>query len=119
MGSLSGSAVGAARGRRCDGEGPRPVEREHRDGGQGNREGWNSQYIVWLFAIAAVSLVLFILIELWVDDPLVDLRLYRNATYSMASLVGVLLGFAMYGTSLLLPLLSQTDQPLSIVLDKS
>ena len=71
---------------------------------QGNREGWNSQYIVWLFVIAAVSLVLFVLIELWVGDPLVDLRLYRNATYSMATLVGVLLGFAMYGSSLLLPL---------------
>jgi MFS transporter, DHA2 family, multidrug resistance protein len=71
---------------------------------QGNREGWNSQYIVWLFVIAAVSLVLFVLIELWIHDPLVDLRLYRNATYSMATLVGVLLGFAMYGTSLLLPL---------------
>ena len=70
---------------------------------QGNREGWNSQYIVWLFVIAAVSLVLFVLIELWVGDPLVDLRLYRNATYSMATLVGVL-GFAMYGSSLLLPL---------------
>ena len=70
---------------------------------QGNREGWNSQYIVWLFVIAAVSLLLFVLIELWVGDPLVDLRLYRNATYSMATLVGVLLGFAMY-SSLLLPL---------------
>ena len=71
---------------------------------QGNREGWSSQYIVWLFVIAAVSLVLFVLIELWVRDPLVDLRLYRNATYSMATLVGVLLGFAMFGSSLLLPL---------------
>jgi MFS transporter, DHA2 family, multidrug resistance protein len=71
---------------------------------QGNREGWSSPYIVWLFVIAAVALVLFVLIELWRGDPLVNLRLYRNATYSMASLVGVLLGFAMYGTSLLLPL---------------
>jgi EmrB/QacA subfamily drug resistance transporter len=71
---------------------------------QGNREGWSSQYIVWLFVIAAVALLLFGLIELWVGDPLVDLRLYRNATYSMATLVGVLLGFAMYGSSLLLPL---------------
>ena len=59
---------------------------------------------MWLFVIAAVSLLLFVLIELWVGDPLVDLRLYWNATYSMASLVGVLLGFAMYGSSLLLPL---------------
>jgi DHA2 family multidrug resistance protein len=71
---------------------------------QGNREGWSAPYIVWLFAIAALSLVLFMLIEFWVGEPLVDLRLYRNTTYSMATLVGVFLGFAMYGSSLLLPL---------------
>jgi DHA2 family multidrug resistance protein len=71
---------------------------------QGNREGWSSPYIVGLFSIAGVALLLFVLVELWVGDPLIDLRLYRNATYSMATLVGVLLGFAMFGTSLLLPL---------------
>jgi MFS transporter, DHA2 family, multidrug resistance protein len=71
---------------------------------QGNREGWSSQYIVWLFIIAAVSLLLFVLIELCVPDPLVNLRLYRSANYTMATLVGVLLGFGMFGTSLLLPL---------------
>ena len=71
---------------------------------QGNREGWSSPYIVGLFSIAGVALVLFVLVELWVGDPLIDLRLYRNATYSMATMVGVLLGFAMFGTSLLLPL---------------
>lgn len=71
---------------------------------QGNREGWSSQYIVWLFGIAGVSLALFVLIELWVRDPLVNLRLYRHASYAMATLVGALLGFAMFGTSLLVPL---------------
>lgn len=71
---------------------------------QGNREGWNSHYILWLFIIAGVSLVLFLLIELCIRDPLVDLRLYRNSTYSMATLVGVLLGFGMFGSNLLVPL---------------
>src|SRR5262245_54556900 len=71
---------------------------------QGNREGWSSTYIVGLFSIASVALVLFVVVELWVRDPLIDLRLYRNATYSMATLVGALLGFAMFGTRLFLPL---------------
>ena len=71
---------------------------------QGNREGWSSHYIVWLFIIAGVSLALFVLIELWVREPLVIFRLYRNATYAMATLVGVFLGFAMFGSNLLLPL---------------
>jgi DHA2 family multidrug resistance protein len=71
---------------------------------QGNREGWSSQYIVWLFIIAGVSLGLFVLIELCVCEPLVDLRLYWKPSYAMASFVGVLLGFGMFGSNLLLPL---------------
>jgi DHA2 family multidrug resistance protein len=71
---------------------------------QGNREGWNSHYILWLFVIAGVSLALFLLIELCVGDPLVDLRLYWNSTYTMATVVGVLLGFSMFGSNLLVPL---------------
>jgi DHA2 family multidrug resistance protein len=71
---------------------------------QGNREGWNSPYIVRLFIIAGVALSLCVLIELWVRDPLVDLRLYRKSSYAMATLVGALLGFGMFGSSLLVPL---------------
>jgi len=71
---------------------------------QGNREGWSSHYILWLFVIAGVSLALFLLIELCVREPLVDLRLYRNPTYAMATVVGVLLGFGMFGSNLLTPL---------------
>jgi EmrB/QacA subfamily drug resistance transporter len=71
---------------------------------QGNREGWNSHYILWLFVITGVSLSLFLLIELCVRDPLVNLRLYRNTTYTMATVVGGLLGFAMFGSNLLVPL---------------
>jgi DHA2 family multidrug resistance protein len=71
---------------------------------QGNREGWNSHYILWLFVIAGVSLAFFLLIELCAREPLVDLRLYRNSTYSMATLVGAFLGFGMFGSNLLVPL---------------
>jgi MFS transporter, DHA2 family, multidrug resistance protein len=71
---------------------------------QGNREGWTSHYILWLFIIAAISLVLFLLIELCIREPLVDLRLYRNASYSMATLIGVFLGFGLFSSNLLVPL---------------
>ncbi len=74
---------------------------------QGNREGWGSYDIVSLFLIACISLGLFTLIELWAGDPLINLRLYRNATYAMASFVGALLGFGMFGVHLLLPLFLQ------------
>ncbi|HXH08614.1 MAG TPA: DHA2 family efflux MFS transporter permease subunit [Alphaproteobacteria bacterium] len=71
---------------------------------QGNIEGWNSHYILSLFLIAAGALALFLAVELWGRDPLVDLRLYRNPTYAVATLVGVFLGFAMFAQNLLVPL---------------
>jgi DHA2 family multidrug resistance protein len=74
---------------------------------QGHQEGWSSSYIVWLFIIAGVSLGLFVLLELKAGDPLINLRLYRNATYAMASFAGLLLGFGMFGFHLLLPLFLQ------------
>jgi len=74
---------------------------------QGNREGWSSLYIVWLSIIASVSLGLFVVIELGAHDPLINLRLYRNSTYAMASFAGLLLGFGMFGFHLLLPLFLQ------------
>lgn len=71
---------------------------------QGNIEGWDSPYIISLFLVAGFSLVLFLVVELWGRQPLVDLRLYRNPMYSMATFVGTLLGFGMFGSNLLVPL---------------
>jgi MFS transporter, DHA2 family, multidrug resistance protein len=71
---------------------------------QGNIEGWNSHYIISLFVIAGLALVLFLGVELLVRDPLVDLHLYRNSTYAVATFVGVLMGFGMFGQNLLVPL---------------
>ena len=62
---------------------------------------------MWLFIIASVSLVLFVVIELGTHDPVINLRLYRNTTYAMASIAGLLLGFGMFGFHLLLPLFLQ------------
>src|SRR5262249_39927189 len=40
---------------------------------QGHRHGWDSPFIQRLFVVAGVLFVLFVLIELWRDEPLVDL----------------------------------------------
>ncbi len=71
---------------------------------RGNIEGWSSQYIVSLLIIAVVFLVAFLVVEVCIRDPLVDLRLYRNPTYSTASFVGVLLGFSNFSSNLLVVL---------------
>jgi EmrB/QacA subfamily drug resistance transporter len=54
---------------------------------QGRDEGWNSQYIVTLFAIAVVAGVGFVVTELRHAEPFVELRLFKNLAFTMASLV--------------------------------
>jgi EmrB/QacA subfamily drug resistance transporter len=54
---------------------------------QGREEGWNSRYIVTLFAIAVVAGVGFVVTELRQAEPFVELRLYKNVAFAMASLV--------------------------------
>lgn len=71
---------------------------------QGNIEGWGSHAIIALFIIAGTTLLLFLAIEIYIREPLVDLRLYRNPTFAMATLVGVLLSLGMMSSNLLVVL---------------
>lgn len=57
---------------------------------QGRREEWTSPYILGLFAISGISFVLFVVIELSIANPVVDLRLYRHIPFTMGSLVALL-----------------------------
>jgi MFS transporter, DHA2 family, multidrug resistance protein len=54
---------------------------------QGHRHGWDSPFIQRLLMVAVASFVAFLILELWQDDPLVDLRLYGNLAFSIVSVV--------------------------------
>ncbi len=78
---------------------------------EGNKDDWfGSPFIVKLSALAAVSLVLFVVIELTARRPLVNLRLLARRNFGLGTLSNTLVGFALYGSVFLLPLyLSQTQ----------
>jgi EmrB/QacA subfamily drug resistance transporter len=62
-----------------------------------NDHAWGSARVLALFAIAAVSLTLFVLLELHQRLPMLDLSLFRNSTFSGANTVMFLVGLAMFG----------------------
>lgn len=68
---------------------------------QGRREGWDSSYIMTLFSIGTVSTLLFLLIEWRSASPLVDLRLFRYVSFTLASLVVFISTVAFRGTGVL------------------
>lgn len=74
---------------------------------QGQREGWDSAYIRGLFAIAGVFFVAFLLLELRGKQPFVDLKLYSNARFVIASLASMLFDAAFNSANFLTALMLQ------------
>jgi MFS transporter, DHA2 family, multidrug resistance protein len=71
---------------------------------EGNKDDWfGSPFIVRLSIIAAVALVLFFVIELSAEKPLLNLRLLLRRNFGFGILANILLGFALYGSVYILP----------------
>jgi len=76
---------------------------------KGQREDWfESHFILFLSLIAAASLIFVVIWEWRHKDPIIDLHLFRDRTFGVSNLLMFMLGFALLGSTLLLPLFSQT-----------
>ena len=76
---------------------------------KGQREDWfESHFIVVLSVISAAALIFAVIWEWRHKDPIVELHLYRERTFATANFLMFMLGFALLGSTLLLPLFMQT-----------
>ncbi len=76
---------------------------------QGERDDWfQSNTIVLLTAISAVSLIVFIIKSLRDPHPIVDLKVFKFRSFSIGSFLGIVMGFGLFGTALILPLFFQS-----------
>jgi MFS transporter, DHA2 family, multidrug resistance protein len=76
---------------------------------KGQTEDWfESNLIVTLAVVSAVSLIALIWYELHTDAPIVDLRVFKNRTYATGVLLMTVVGFVLYGSLVLLPVMLQT-----------
>jgi EmrB/QacA subfamily drug resistance transporter len=69
---------------------------------------WGSPTIIGLAIVGVVLLVLFIVQEGRAAEPVIPLRLWRDPVFSVASGLEFLVGFAMFGAIIFLPLYLQT-----------
>jgi EmrB/QacA subfamily drug resistance transporter len=76
----------------------------------GHQYPWGSWQILTLFAVAAVGLVAFLLIEQRVAEPIIPLRLFGIANFSLSTSLGFIAGFAMFGAITFLPQYQQFVQ---------
>ncbi|MCB0976331.1 MAG: DHA2 family efflux MFS transporter permease subunit [Acidimicrobiales bacterium] len=61
-------------------------------------DGWLSTHTLGMFAVAAIAIALFIRRELHTPTPMLDLRLFKDRRFSVASGGMTLTFFAMFGT---------------------
>ncbi len=75
---------------------------------QGREWGWTSPISIACYVVGAIGILVFILIERAMKtDALIPLGLFQSSTFSMATVIGVLVGFGMFGAMLTLPLYLQ------------
>ncbi|HEX4824246.1 MAG TPA: DHA2 family efflux MFS transporter permease subunit [Candidatus Polarisedimenticolaceae bacterium] len=76
---------------------------------KGQQDDWfSSRLIVTLFVLAVGGIVAMIWRELTAEHPIVDLRVFKNRTWATGTFLMTVLGFVLFGSTVLLPLVMQT-----------
>lgn len=73
----------------------------------GNEKGWTSSTVIGLFAFAAVTGVIFILIERSVKEPILPLSLFSIPAFTWSTIASFVISMAFMGTIVFLPLFLQ------------
>jgi MFS transporter, DHA2 family, multidrug resistance protein len=76
---------------------------------KGQEEDWFASHFMTALAVSSVAAILVFLVHEWrTAEPVVDLRIFKIRTYSTGVFLMTTLGFVLYGSLVLLPILLQT-----------
>ncbi|WP_220210768.1 DHA2 family efflux MFS transporter permease subunit [Reticulibacter mediterranei] len=73
-------------------------------------KGWGDPTVLTFIVVGAVVLATFIVIELRVSDPVMDLRLFANYTFTISNIVVWIVAAVLFGSLFLLPLFFENIQ---------
>jgi EmrB/QacA subfamily drug resistance transporter len=76
----------------------------------GTQYPWGSWQVITLFVIAAVFFLAFLVVERRAAEPIIRLTLFSSSNFSLATVMGFIAGFAMFGTITFLPQFQQFVQ---------
>ena len=75
---------------------------------KGQEDDWLASKFILALTVACISaLVLFIIWELLVPNPVVQLRIFKERSYATGVLLMTIVGFVLYGSMVLLPIFLQ------------
>ena len=73
----------------------------------GETHGWTAPISIMLVALSVIFALLFVWVESRAAEPIIPLRLFRNAIFRIGNAFGFLSGVAMFGAIIFLPLFLQ------------
>jgi EmrB/QacA subfamily drug resistance transporter len=79
----------------------------------GPERGWGDSVSLGLLVGGLALVVLFVLVELRATEPILPMRLFGNSIFSLANAFGFLIGTAMFGSLIFLPVYLQVVQGMS------
>jgi EmrB/QacA subfamily drug resistance transporter len=75
---------------------------------QGREWGWLSTASISCYLVGVFSAVAFVMIERSMgDDALIPMKMFKSQTFTMATILGVFVGFGMFGAMMTIPLYLQ------------
>lgn len=69
--------------------------------------GWGSLHVILPMILGIISLYLFITRQLKLKEPLLEFRVFKHGTFTLATALGMIVFAAMIGTNVILPLYMQ------------
>ncbi|OAT82600.1 multidrug MFS transporter [Bacillus sp. MKU004] len=72
-----------------------------------NGEGFTSSKIILIILISAVSLVWFVLRQLKLDEPLLDVRVFKYKSYARGVILFIIVIMAMFASEIVMPMYLQ------------
>ncbi len=73
-------------------------------------KGWGSQTVLTYTAIGVLVLAAFVVVELLVKDPVIDIRLFKTYTFTVANILMWIVVAVLFGALFLLPLFFENVQ---------
>jgi MFS transporter, DHA2 family, multidrug resistance protein len=76
---------------------------------QGQEKDWlASRWITLMLAAAVIALLVLVIHEVLVRAPIINLRIFKESTYTTGVILMTMTGFIMYGSLVVFPILLQT-----------
>jgi DHA2 family multidrug resistance protein len=75
---------------------------------RGQRADWfNSPWVIYATTFSALSFILLVRRELWFNEPILDLRIFKHKVFIVATTLTISMSFVLFGIILISPLFLQ------------